>query len=326
MRLKVTFSRRTVLTILMAASVVTALLGRGFAGRVREVAAVALAPFGDGAMYAVTALEKRVGQIGERGLSIEEHRALREERDELARLANYWKSLAEQYRRQARAAKNFRGLYGPQADLKCELVAARVVAMDALSYGQMLAISARGADRARPGALVTTRQIVTDRSKSLPPNLAVINATSLVGCLTDQTRAFTARVRLVTDRGFWIKARIRRRIHPDPKKRRTIRPLGQDAAEELLTEANNGPVDCTAFGDGARGMYIPDVPGLHNIRRGDWVVSFPDGAYSGIELFIGRVTKVTPKTDNQRYVTVNVAPAADLSTLYEVFVVVPIGP
>ena len=324
MRLKVTLSKRTVLAALIVVSVLTTLFGRGFAGRVRELVAVALAPPGEGAMYAVTSLRRRLGQIGDRGLSPAEHRELRGQRDQLAREANYWRALAEDYKKQARDATNFRGLFRPDADLRCELIPARVVALDALPYGQTVTVNARRGDGATPGALVTTRWIVNDRSTSLPGNLAVINSQSLVGCVTDEARAFTAKVRLITDGGFWIKARIRRRIDRD--RPRTIRHLTEGAAEVLLTRANNKPVDGTAHGDGMGGMYIPDVPARHSIRAGDWVVTYPDGAYSLIELFIGRVAKVSPSAADQRRVTVYVKPAADLAALRDVFVVAPIRP
>lgn len=318
-----TFSKRKLLTGLMVLSVVLALLGPPAAMRLRGVAGTFLAPLGDAGIYVSAALENRIGEIAERGLSVEEHRKLRAELDELARVANYWKSQSEKHQRQAKAVKNFRGLYGQRTDLRCELIAARVVAVDALSYGRAAVVNVRKSRGSLAGALVTTRQIVTDRSGALPPGLAVVNASSLVGCLTDETQAFTARLRLVTDRDFRIRARIRRRVHAT--RPRKIRLLTEDAAEEVLTHANNAPVDCTARGDGVRGMLISGVPMLHSILPGDWVVSYPDEARSRIELIVGRVVKVTPQSETPRFVTVSVEPAADLSALRDVFVLAPIG-
>ena len=314
-----TFSKRKLLTGLMVVSLASALLGRPTAMWLRGVAGAFLAPLDDAGIYVATALERRFEEMGDRGLSAEEHRELRRELDELVGVANYWQSKAEEYERQAKAAKGFRGFYRPQADLRCELIAARVVAADALPYEQSRILSVGWSQGARPGALVTTRQIVTDRSLALPPKLAVVNASGLVGRLTEETRTFTARLRLVTDRDFSSRARIRRLVSQP----RRIRSLTENAAEEPLTPANNAPVDCTARGDGGSGLSIAGVSALHNILPGDWVVSHEDRL--PIELFIGRVVKVTPQVDNQRFVTLSVKPAAALSTLRDVFVLVPIG-
>jgi cell shape-determining protein MreC len=318
---KLTWSRRTLLAVLVVGAATMTVLGRGFAARVRGVAQTLLAPAGDGGMYLVTALRRRVGRLGGRGLSAEEARRLAQRRERLRRTVARLQREAARYKRQARAAKHFTRHYSPEEDLRCELIAAEVVGAGGLPYGQTRVLAVRRDEGAVPGALVTTRQIVHDRSQALPPKLAVVNAASLVGRLTEESRAFTARVHLLTDRSFRVKARIRRRI--DPNRPRTIKRLGPKAAEVLLTPANNAPVDAMAFGNGADGLVLPDVAALESIRPGDWVMTYPDGVFAEIELHIGRVSRVVPNPDNQRFVTVHARPAADLSALREVFVLHP---
>ncbi|HUU21645.1 MAG TPA: rod shape-determining protein MreC [Phycisphaerae bacterium] len=323
MNLKGIFSKRNALAALMLCSVVTALLGPGFASWVRG-SQVFLAPLGDGGMYVVQVLRSRVEQLAQRGLSAEEARQLRAECEALRGLANHWQQEAEEQKQIATEATKFKDLYAPRADLKCVLIPARVVAVDSLPYGRMRVIAARRSEGTAPGALVTTRQIVHDCSKALHANLAVINSSSLVGRLTEETRAFTARVQLVTDPGFNIRVRIRRRVHSDPEKRRLIPRLSGDAAVVRLSEQNNRPVDgYIARGDGPGWMKIPNVSALENILPGDWVLTYPDGAYSRIEVFIGRVSEVVPNPEDRRYVTLRVRPAADLSALHQVFVLHP---
>ncbi len=315
-------TRRNVLAAAMLLSVALALVPHALTERLRDVTHLALAPFADGSMYVETTLRARLQALGGRGLSPREADALRSRVEELELVVQRLQTRSERSRDIARTATNFRYNYGPLEDLKCELIPARVVALESLPYGQMRVLNPGQSARLLAGAPVTTRQIVHDCSKALPKRLAVVNAAYFLGTLTEETRSFTARLRLVTDREFRLRARVRRRI--DAQHSRLVRDLSGDAAELMLTPENNRPIDAWGQGDGVARLVLPKVSALHEIRPGDYVYAYPDGAFAEIELYIGTVERVEPDHQDRRYVTVIVAPAADMSTLRDVFILHPL--
>jgi cell shape-determining protein MreC len=322
MKYRTRLSKQRVLGILLIASCVLSLLGAGLSDRIRQAVQPALAPIGDGGMYIKTLLESQLTSHAAGALTGEEARALQEryrsaedelrvvrgERDELLR------------RRQA-----LDSLYGrlPSTFL-CKLMPARVVGEESLPYGQSRALNAGTRRGATPGGLVTTRRLLTDRGKKLHTELAVMSQTAVVGRIV-AAGPFTARMALVTDRGFVIRARIRRVLHRDNPREITVEaPSGMAVAP--LTDANNRPIDVEARGDGVDALICgEDVQAYHNILPGDVLVTSGRDAFLPAEIRIGEVTGVARRSEHRGFVTLKIKPQADLATLRDVYIVYPLG-
>jgi cell shape-determining protein MreC len=184
-------------------------------------------------------------------------------------------------------------------------------------------LSGGGRQGIRPGDAVTTREIATNRSKALPPKLAVVNESSLVGRIVD-SGAFTARLQLVTDRGFQISARIRRVIVPGRSRTVTITEGGLPRMTQLTPE-NNTPIDdVLAVGDGADMVMVPDVKAYYNVLPGDLLWASAEKEYLPVDIYIGKVEKVELNEKDSRRVTVYVRPYADVANVRDVFIISPL--
>jgi cell shape-determining protein MreC len=302
--------------LLVAAALAMSLAGRGCSSRLRNAVQPFLTPFGDAGMYLAVAL--RGGSRSE-GLSPREARQLREENQHLLDEANYFRRQWEEARRDLDNVLKLSASFGPAIGTACEIIPARVVAEDSLPYGQTRAVNVG----ARHGAMSGSAVILTDRSKALPAGLAVVTTAALVGRLVD-AGAFAARMQLVTDRDFKVSARIRRLVDPNRPREITIIREGS-AAREVLTERNSVPLDVQAVGDGADGLVVSHVPEIDNVLPGDLLVTAGEGLLP-VEMRIGRVREVQRDPQHPHHVTLKVDPEADLSSLREVYIVLPIAP
>ncbi len=317
-------SKRSTLTILLIVSVLTTVLGHSLADWVRTKAHMFIAPLGDGGMYIVTSLKSSGGARQANRLSTAEIERLAEEnvqlRNQLVEADRRQGVEAEQWRRKLEEVQALRrSSFLPKDDVPCELIPARVVAIDSLPYGQMRVANRGAASGVRDGEPVLARLLMTDRSKELPGNLAVITSSALVGRITARGAGpFTSQLQLVTDSGFDLDGRIIRRIYPNHP--RQIQVLSQGvAALEKLAPANNAPVPVTARGDGAGGMIIKNVGDYHSIQPGDWLMTQGDDPYLRTELRVGTVVDVKPA--DSHHVTLRVVPFADLDALRDVYIV-----
>jgi len=304
-----------VLTAMLAAAGLCALLGPGFSGRLRSAVGSVLAPLGDGGMYLATSVESRGETIGQRGLSPQEARRLADTNDRLRR------SLATLEAENARLIGE-RGelsrLYGAIPYGQWELVPARVVAADSLPYGRSRLINAGRSRGAAADEAVTTRSLLTDRSKALPPNLAAITGSALAGRIVE-AGAFTARLQLVIDRGFRTRARVHRAVDG----RRITVMEGGLATEQPLSGDRNRAIPVEARGDGTA-LLVEDVNAYHAIAPGDWLMTPGDDAFLPAQVPIGRVIEVIDDPKRRGlFVSLRVEPAADLDILREVYLVVP---
>ena len=307
------WSKQRTAALLIVAALIMSLMGRGFASRLRNAVQPFLSPFGGAGMYLTAALRRNAGA---RGLSSQEARQLREEVQRLISIANYWQRESESSRRHLDNVLKLRASYDPVIGVDYEIIPATVVAEDSLPYGQTRAVNAGKKDGVRTGSAV----VLTDRSKALPPELPVVATAELVGRLVD-AGAFAARVQLVTDRDFKVSARIRRLVDPNRPREITVTTDGS-AARELLTEQNSVPLDVQAVGDGADGMIVSHVPAIDNVLPGDLLVTAGDGTLP-VEIRIGRVAEVSPDPQHPHHVTVRVRPDAELSSLREVYILLP---
>jgi cell shape-determining protein MreC len=313
-------SSRFVLAVLLAGAVVLVAVGPQAAGPLRKMAHYVIAPFGDPAMYVTAAFKGFVGRDGE-GISTDEARRLQETND---RLYGAVVALGNEVRRLQVQRSTMEHLgFGPLKDFPCALIPARVVAGESLPYGQTRLINRGTGEGARRGAPVTTRELWTDRAKDLQGRWATIAGEALVGRLTE-SGAFSARVQLLTDRRFELRARIRRVINAEAPRKITVIEKGS-AAERTLTRENNVSIDVMVQGDGVAGLVVKTVASQHNIRPGDWVFTRNDEAFLPATLRIGRVTAVGPDPDHPAFHTLKIKPFADIDALREVFIVVPEG-
>ncbi len=316
MKLAIKPSRPLLLAVLMLASVVTALLGADAAGKLRGMVHWAFAPFGDAGMYLTTRIKQ--GTAGVESFSPAQARRLKQMNQELQRRINTLETEVMDGKQTVRNGKViFSRLFGPSSDTPVRLIPARVVAADSLPYSWTRLLNAGEKHGAETSMYVTQRRLLTDRSKKLPKNLAVLSGTVLVGRLIE-TGAHTARMRMVTDAGFEIPAQVRRVLNR--KKPRIV----QDGDRRVrLNREINTPIEVRAYGDGAKGLVVPEVRKVHNIRPGDVLQTRPDNGSLPVAVDIGTVTEVSDDPRHAGMVKLHIKPGADLPALYKVWIVVP---
>jgi cell shape-determining protein MreC len=305
-----------VLALLMALAVVTTLLGPAAAGRLRATVHWAFAPLGDVGMYLTTTVKHSTRPSP--NLTREQAEHLREQNDELRRKlqtveteALYWKRVAQNGR------VIFSELFGPRRDAPVRLIAARVVIGDSMPYGWTRIVNVGRRQGAADGMYVTQRRLLTDRSETLPANLAVLSGTTVVGRLLE-SGPFTARLQMVVDRGFQTPAQVLRVI--DPAQPRLV--LHQDQTTRLMEDINE-PIEVVAFGDGSPLLFVPEVRKTHGIQAGDILQMRPYVGALPEPVEIGRVTHVMDDAKNAGMVELKIKPSADLPSLRDVYIVVP---
>jgi len=273
-------------------------------------------------MYLVTSLKARVAATAQ-PLSRQEAEQLREDNRYLEWLAEHWKYEREIYQRRAEELANFQRLYGPTRDLAVELIPAQVVGAGSLPYDASRVLHTSGQQAVREGEAVTTRQLLTQRSKALPPRLAVISSNALVGRIVEPG-AFTARLQLLTDGGFHVRGRIRRIINPRQPRMVTVTE-GDLPRTTTLTPDNNAPIDdVMARGDGAGGVLVEHVKAYHNVLPGDLLLTSDSDPMVPTEIHVGKVVAVQRDPKDPRRVSLRVQPHADLEALHEVYIISPV--
>ncbi|MCY2925802.1 MAG: hypothetical protein NT031_10240, partial [Planctomycetota bacterium] len=220
--------------------------------------------------------------------------------------------------------------YCPTPGVSITLVKATVLAEDPLPYGETRLIRpGRQAGALKGQGVVAVRQVVTDRAKALPEGLGVLippkeivsegdrklSEAVLVGRV-GQTSAFSAQMILVTDRQFKSSDMyIRRIINEDPPRHILV-----GGHEMPLEDGNNELIPVEAAGNGKE-MEIQSVPAEHNVMKGDWLVMPVQKTYWPADIVVGLVDRVEdPGSGHQR---VFVRPAAELSTLRDVYIMLP---
>jgi len=296
----------------VALAVVTSMLGPKFSAHLRVIPQYALGPLGDGGMYLATGLKARLGNSPKPLTAPEVDEIIRKNEELLGRTIAAERKLAEYLRHE----KTRRNICGRVLDFPCDLIPARVVAADAMPYGRTRLITGASG---RAGMKVTTRRLLTDRSKALPERLATIHGTALVGRLME-TGEFSARLQLITDAGFQIRARILRIINRQNRRRVTTAGRIQP-----LTGGINRLIEVLARGDGKGGMIVTGVQADENVRPGDWLVTRNDDALLPAQIRIGKVVEVAENAKDPHIVNLRIAPHENLDALREVYVVVPLG-
>ena len=324
MKLPFQFNRRTLLIVLMALSVVGCALPAGVSNYLRGRLDLILSPLADGGTYVTTTLRGRASStLHWRPGSAEVARAFPDPDAAVEEVASFWRHRMELqrdlYAQDLIQRGLMKGFYERYADFPCELIPARVVASNAVPYEQGRTIQAA---ELPAGAMVTTRELYTGVDSPLPEKLAVLSTTGLVGQIASSEQ-FTARLRLVTDRGFKLPAQIVR----DPSIERRVIVPGLGGGQSVpLTPANNAPIDVTIKGDGARGVVIDDVPFDHAVAPGDWILTRGHSLEMPGRVRIAQIKKVTIHKSNSLMRVVYAEPYVDLSTLRDAYIVRPLTP
>lgn len=320
-------SRRTVLAVFLAASVVMFVLGPVASGWVRAKTDWLFAPFGDALMGPATSFKAHLAGMDAGEFSPAEVRRIVKWNESLrSQLYDLEEQMIELRRREAFARVFSEELFGGSRELPCTLVPARVVGADSLPYGSNRLLNVGRSRGAAPGRRVTTRLLLTDRSKAIPTGYRTITANALVGRITE-TSAFTARLQLLTDPGFGVRANVRRAYDPQNPRQVRIERKGSPPQLLMLTDklAREELIAVDLRGDGSQGLVAEDVKASHDIRPGDWVQTRRDDALLPAVVRIGQVVEVTPRPDNSLFVTLRIRPHADLDSLREVYIVCPKG-
>jgi cell shape-determining protein MreC len=327
-------SAEGVLIALICMSLAMSLLGSTVSMYARRLTGWAFAPFGDAGMYVVSRAGETVEDLTSKPLSGAEARRLRRRVEALqSQLENYRTALDDLARRRGRRDRLLRALYRsqkklfgevPPEEFPWELVSARIVGTDSLPYGSGRMLNAGSNVGVIDGAKVTTRVVLTNRSKAMVgEKLATVSSQALAGEVIDSW-AFGARLRLVTDRSFAVNALIDRVV--DPNDPRTVTVVTEGNASKQKLTAKHPPVMVRAVGDGADGLVCDDVPEIHNVQPGDVLYTQESLYYLPARVRIGTVDRVEKQLKTPSFVTVHVKPWADLDSLRDVYVVVPSKP
>jgi cell shape-determining protein MreC len=314
-------NRGLLLVVLLIASAVLTLLGPAAASDLRgavQLLSLPFAPLNDGGMYLVTATKRHFKTV-ER-LTRTEARDLQQRNRALQRRnAALWAELIEARQRLAGGQALYSRAFSPRTDIPVQFISGRILARGSLPYGWTGVVNVGSRDGVEPGMAVTQKRLLLDRAKSLPENLAVLSESALAGWIVE-AGAYTARVRLVTDRGFELPGQIWRVLAENPANRRVVQ-VG--ARMRPLTPALNRPVEVFARGDGRDGLVAREVRTSHAIRPGDVLQTRPDLGRLPAAVTVGTVREVLDDPDNAGMVILHVDPAVDPAALRNVYVVLP---
>ncbi len=229
MRLLAKLTKQRLLVGLMCLSAVAALFGPSLAGWIRLRAQWVLAPFGDAGIYLTTTIRSHVGKPVK--VTEDDLHRLERENDVLRAYVADLQAEVDALRHQIPAIASIYGQV-PPSRYGYTLIPARVVLRDALAYGRTGLLNTGRSRGARPPAAVTTRRLLTDRSKALDEDLPALTETALVGRVT-HAWAFGATLQLVIDPAYEVRARIHRLVNAAGPRRITIIEKDNSRTEPL---------------------------------------------------------------------------------------------
>jgi cell shape-determining protein MreC len=307
-------SQRWMLLMLMGLSILTALAGPRAADPLRKTFRFFQIMPGDLSMYVVAKL-RGGDRPSTKPISQAEAEDLEDRLAVLDYEAAYYYEQMVAYRAEAKELRNFQASFGPAEGLNVELIPARVISDDSVSYGHGRVLRVKGNSGAASGDLVTTRRLVTDRRKTMG-KFGVLAGNVLVGRI-GESGDFMAELILVTDASFQTHAKIYRDLN-------NPRIIQGATGEEPLTPENNDPIPCHAVGDGKMGLIIKNVPVGDAVEPGDALVTEIRTAYRPVPVSIGTVEAVKGDQANPSFQTVRVRPNVDLGALRNVYIVFPL--
>lgn len=298
------------LVLLLIATVLT-FLSATTAQSLRQKVEWLFAPVSDatGAMYLSLEL-----QHSSESLSREQLAALIEENRQLASRVATLETMNLQYRAVFTNGVLFSRRFKPAGDLPIRLIPAEVVSGDSMPYSWGRLINAGRKKDVGKGFWVTNRIVLTDRAKTLPKNWFVISSSYIVGRIIESA-AYSARLQLVTDKGFRAQGQIYRVADG--------REVQIGPTVTTLSKQNNILIDVVFQGDGKGCIEISNVKRSANVCVGDWLAtSRTNNPLLPAPVSVGRVSKVINHKD-RTWVTLEVKPLVDLASMRNVMVVQP---
>lgn len=211
----------------------------------------------------------------------------------------------------------------------CRLLPARVLAAEPLSLRSRRLIDAGEGGGVSPGGLVTTRRVLYESALPLKDKLAVLGQNYVVGYIGDSS-AGSATLLLVTDPHFKMPARLWRLVQPGRQRTIYVTTAAGEMEKRTFVHSGKGPwaepignaIAVEAGGNG-REVVLEHVPANHGVRAGDILTSDGSSGLLPIGLRIGQVVRVERDGNDAHFVTVFVAPSADLHRLRDVYIILP---
>ena len=306
-RFRYTPSGRTTLIVLFALAAVFLLLPRAWTGGLMSLVQV-LAPFqaaSSGAGDAVANLGDGPAEPPSAESYVQMQRQRKALENQVAALSAYVETLEQE--NELLAAIRLQNLGAVPLGAKGQLIPARVIAQDAVTWRSSKLIDAGTLRGVRRGDAVTTRAFDISRGSEdgVRDGLAVLLAESLVG-VVEHTGTHTARVKLLSDVTTQRRVRVGR------------------FADEQFTLAEP---EFWLVGKGHGRMEIHDVDRRceqdGTVQVGDLVLSDPTDTLLPSALTIGEVTAIEPDHDNPLLRILTVEPRVRERRLQQVYVYDP---
>jgi len=213
----------------------------------------------------------------------------------------------------------------------CKLIDARVVASEAVPLRNRRLLAHADNAGVAAGDVVTTRRVLHELPVALQGNYTVLGRNYVVGRIV-QAAAYTATLQLVTDRHFRMLGQLWRLVWPNGE--RTLEADAAHGARRRVTIRHSGrtrsfervgkPIVVQATGDG-RQIVLRRIPREFGVAPRDLLTTGDATGLVPFGLTIGRVTRTERDPQAPRFETVYVEPLADLDTLREVYILVPLA-
>lgn len=300
-------SRKTLITCLLAASVLALLLPRDWTGGLISLVQV-IVPFQDAVVTGVESVARAVGsddgQVPQaRFEALERERAALEH--QVAALSMRVSQLEEEVG--VLAATRLWEVDGQRIGARGRLIPARVITADLLPWRSSKLINAGTLQGVRRGSAVMSRYFTIDRGEAdgARDGMAILLKEAFVGVIDKQTGTHTSRVKLLSDVSVEMKVRIGR-----------FSETGFAALDRYFWLMGCGGV-----------MEIRDVEqrdiddGV--IKVGDTVLSDPAGGVLPAALTVGKVVDIRPDRDNPLLAILTVESPVDEDSLRRVYVFDP---
>lgn len=261
-----------------------------------------LTPFQDVAQRAADAVGETVADPPPPSIDADEYEALSRQSESYR---NMIASLSLRIRTLERERDELTGLRNLGLNYSGQLIPARVISSDMLSWHRAKLVDAGSLRGVRSGAAVTSNHfsVAAGASQGVRNGLRVLAGEALVGTVV-QVGTHQSRVQLLTD--------------PATKMPVVIGRPGEHGVEPLDAEF-------WMVGMGRRGLQVRDVDHgyveRNEVQAGNLVLSSSDDERLPVSVVIGTVSTVRPDPDNALLYVLDVEPAVNLDQLRRVYVV-----
>jgi cell shape-determining protein MreC len=293
--------KSTLFVLLMGISVAALLVPARITAPLISLVQV-LTPFQDFTQRAADAVGEAVEGPAPPAIDADEYDALRTRSQSYQ---NMIASLSLRVRALEQERDDLAGLRKLGLDSTGQLIPARVISSDMLSWHRAKLVDAGSLRGVRAGAAVTSNEfsVAAGTSQGMRNGLRVLAGEVLVGTVV-QVGTHQSRVQWLTD--------------PATKMPVVIGHPSQNGLEPLDAEF-------WMVGMERRGLQIRDVDHgyveRHEVQTGDLVMSLSDDERLPISVMIGTVSAIHPDPDNALLYVLEVTPAVDLDRLRRVYAV-----